>query len=76
MLLGVTGKLTVQGSTYTGQMPPFAQLSDAEIVAIGSYERGSFGNTMAPLTRDWWQRYAADWMGAPSPGGDEELGPP
>jgi mono/diheme cytochrome c family protein len=77
MLLGVTGKLTVQGSIYTGQMPPFAQLSDAEIAAIGSYERSSFGNTMAPLDAGLVAKVRGGLQGRTKPlTGDEELAPP
>lgn len=45
VLHGVTGTLTVQGKTYTGQMPSFKdKLNDAEIAAVLSYVRKSFGN--------------------------------
>jgi mono/diheme cytochrome c family protein len=77
VLLGITGKLTVQGSTYSGQMPPFAQLSDAEIAAIGSYERSSFGNAVAPFDAALVAKVRGGLDGRTKPlGGDEELGLP
>jgi mono/diheme cytochrome c family protein len=58
-------------------MPPFAQLSDAEIAAIGSYERSSFGNTMAPLDAGLVAKVRGGLQGRTKPlTGDEELGPP
>jgi len=77
VLLGITGKLTVQGSTYTGQMPPLAQLSDAEIAAIGSYERSSFGNVAAPFDAALVAKVRGGLDGRTKPlAGDEELGLP
>ena len=77
VLLGITGKLTVQGTTYAGQMPPFAQLSDAEIAAIGSYERSSFGNVVAPFDAALVAKVRGGLDGRTTPvAGDEELGPP
>ncbi|WP_374581672.1 cytochrome c [Pseudoduganella sp.] len=51
LLHGVTGKLTVKGSAYNGQMPAFKdKLGDAEIAAVLSYIRGNFGNQAAAVT--------------------------
>jgi len=45
LLHGITGKLTVKGSPYSGQMPAFKdKLNDADIAAVLSYVRTSFGN--------------------------------
>ncbi|WP_261531344.1 c-type cytochrome [Burkholderia multivorans] len=53
LLLGVTGKLTVAGSTFNGSMPAFgATLSDDEIAAVASHVRSSFGNHSPALTAD------------------------
>jgi len=46
VLHGVSGSLTVGGTTYNGQMPAFKdKLKDEEIAAVLSYVRGSFGNS-------------------------------
>jgi mono/diheme cytochrome c family protein len=53
LLLGVTGKITVAGSTFNGSMLAFGStLSDAEIAAVASHVRSSFGNKSSALTAD------------------------
>jgi mono/diheme cytochrome c family protein len=53
LLLGVTGKITVAGSTFNGSMPAFGTaLSDAEIAAVASHVRSSFGNHSPAMTAD------------------------
>jgi mono/diheme cytochrome c family protein len=53
LLLGINGPITVKGASYNGLMPAFGhQLSDAEIAAVASYVRTSFGNTSPPVTAD------------------------
>jgi mono/diheme cytochrome c family protein len=53
LLLGINGTITVKGATYNGLMPAFGhQLSDAEIAAVASYVRTSFGNTSPAVTAD------------------------
>jgi mono/diheme cytochrome c family protein len=53
LLHGLTGKLTVKGSAYNGQMPSFKdKLSDAEIAAVLSHIRSNFGNNAAKVTPD------------------------
>ena len=53
LLLGIKGAVTVKGATYNGLMPPFGQqLSDAEIAAVASYVRASFGNKSPALTAE------------------------
>ncbi|MDQ2908153.1 MAG: cytochrome c [Candidatus Eremiobacteraeota bacterium] len=47
VLHGLHGK-AIGGTTYAGQMPSFAQLSDSDIAAIIDHERTSWGNN-APL---------------------------
>src|SRR3546814_2284433 len=45
VLHGVTGDLTVNGTHYNGHMPTFKdKLDDAQIAAVVSHIRGSFGN--------------------------------
>ncbi|MGH7709503.1 MAG: c-type cytochrome [Vulcanimicrobiaceae bacterium] len=43
VLRGLHGK-SIGGQSYSGQMPAFAQLTDAEIAAIVDHERTSWGN--------------------------------
>lgn len=74
VLLGVTGQLTVKGVTYNGQMPALAQLGDAEIAAIGSYERSNFGNAAPPFDAALVARVRGELNGRTKPlAGDEEL---
>ncbi len=45
VLHGISGTLTVKGTTYNGAMPAFKdQLQDAEIAAVLTHLRGSWGN--------------------------------
>jgi mono/diheme cytochrome c family protein len=41
---GLNGAITVQGQQFNGAMPPQGQLSDYDIAAVATFERGSFGN--------------------------------
>ena len=53
LLLGIEGPITVKGAEFHGIMPAFGQqLSDAEIAAVASYVRASFGNKSPPVTAD------------------------
>ncbi len=50
VLNGLQGPITVKGQSYDGVMPPFGeQLSDAEISAVLSHVRSSWGNAAAPI---------------------------
>src|SRR3546814_16988052 len=50
VLHGVTGDLTVNGTHYNGHMPTFKdKLDDAQIAAVVSHIRGSFGNAASPV---------------------------
>lgn len=56
LLHGITGKITVKGAVYQGQMPAYKdKLSDAEIAAVITHIRSSFGNAAgkvdAPLVK-------------------------
>jgi mono/diheme cytochrome c family protein len=73
-LFGVNGSITVVGKPYSGAMPAFgAGLSDAEIAAVLSHIRSSFGNHAPPvipeLVKTERQRYASRTQ--PWAGGDE-----
>jgi len=53
LLHGITGKLTVKGTVYNGQMPPFKdKLNDAEIAAVLTHIRTNFGNSAAKVSAD------------------------
>jgi mono/diheme cytochrome c family protein len=51
VLHGLQGPITVKGSSFSNAMTPFGdQLSDAEIAAVISYERSSWGNSAPAIT--------------------------
>jgi mono/diheme cytochrome c family protein len=51
LLSGLSGPVDVLGTTYQGAMPAFGeQLSDAEIAAVLTHVRGSFGNAAGAVT--------------------------
>ena len=52
LLHGVTGEIEVEGQTYQGAMPAFAQLSDAELAGVASYIRSAWSNQAEPLTAE------------------------
>jgi len=49
-LHGITGSVEVKGANYKGAMPTFATLSDAEIAAVLSYARKTWGNSAAAVS--------------------------
>jgi mono/diheme cytochrome c family protein len=49
-LHGITGSVEVKGATYKGAMPVFSTLSDAEIAAVLSYARKTWGNSAAAVS--------------------------
>lgn len=50
MLHGIQGEIEVQGVTYNGAMPAFARLSDAELAAVTSHIRATWGNAAEAIT--------------------------
>lgn len=53
VLKGLQGPITVKGTSFNSAMTPFGdQLSDAEIAAVISYERSSFGNHSSAITAE------------------------
>jgi len=53
VLHGLQGPITVKGTSFNNAMTPFGdQLSDAEIAAVISYERSSFGNHSSAITAE------------------------
>lgn len=51
VLKGLHGK-SIRGTAYAGAMPPFAQLTDADVAAIVDHERTSWGNSAPIITPD------------------------
>lgn len=50
LLHGLSGPVDVAGETYSGAMPPWGgALSDAEIAAVTTYVRSSWGNKAPPI---------------------------
>jgi mono/diheme cytochrome c family protein len=49
-LHGISGSVQVKGTTYNGAMPVFNALSDAEIAAVLSYVRSTWGNSAAAVS--------------------------
>ena len=48
---GLNGKISVNGKTYNGQMPPWkGTLSDSDIAAVVTYIRSSWGNHASAVT--------------------------
>jgi mono/diheme cytochrome c family protein len=52
VLHGMQGEVTVKGQKFNNVMAPWASLSDAQIAAILTYERSSWGNTAAAVTAE------------------------
>lgn len=51
ILHGLVGDVEVQGQPFNGAMPAWGPtLSDAEIAAVATYIRSSFGNQSLPIT--------------------------
>ena len=51
VLQGVTGDITVKGTTYKGAMPAFkTQLSDDQVAAVLSHVRSQWGNAATAVT--------------------------
>jgi mono/diheme cytochrome c family protein len=76
VLHGITGPVTVAGATFNGAMPAWAdQLSDAEIAAVLSYERSSFGNQAPPIASSLVAAERAATAGRTQPWTASELQP-
>ena len=52
VLHGLTGEVTVKGQKFNNVMAPWASLSDAQIAAILTYERSSWGNSAPAVTAE------------------------
>lgn len=49
MLYGIRGPIEVRGTVYNGVMPAFARLSDAELAAVTTHIRSSWGNSAGAI---------------------------
>ena len=52
LLFGVQGEMIVNEQAYNGVMPAFSQLSDAELAAVLTHIRASWGNAASPITAE------------------------
>ena len=52
ILHGLQGEITVKGQKFNNVMAPWASLSDAQIAAILTHERSSWGNSASAVTAD------------------------
>lgn len=64
VLNGLQGPITVRGRSFQNEMSAFGgQLSDAEIAAVLTYERASWGNKAAAVTPELVQKVRAATAG-------------
>ncbi|WP_176091397.1 c-type cytochrome [Burkholderia ambifaria] len=75
LLRGVAGPLTVNGTSFNAAMPEFGpRMSDAEIAAVATHIRGSFGNKAQPVSADLIKQEREKSQGKTAPvAGDKEL---
>lgn len=50
LLHGIQGAIDVKGVSYDGMMPAWKALTDAEIAAVATYVRSSWGNSASAVT--------------------------
>lgn len=68
LLHGLQGRMQVKGTTYSGVMPAFgARLSDAEIAAILTHIRSSWGNDAPEVTGREVQEVRQEYSGRTQP---------
>lgn len=74
VLHGLQGRMQVRGTTYRGVMPAFgSRLSNAEIAAILTYVRTSWGNEASEVTADEVQEVRREYNGRTRPWSGAEL---
>lgn len=56
LLHGIDGEIDVEGVTYKGSMPAFAQLADAELAAVATYIRSSWSNKSEALAPELFEK--------------------
>lgn len=77
-LHGLQGPVTVRGQTINGIMPPFGTgvpMSDAEIAAVLTHERSSWGNKAAAVTAEMVARERAATANQQGPWSVDQLQP-
>lgn len=76
LLHGISGSLTVKSAVYNGAMPAFqGKLNDAEIAAVLTYVRSSFGNAVGKVDAALVKTARAAGKDRKLPwNGDDELG--
>jgi mono/diheme cytochrome c family protein len=52
LLHGITGDLVVKGSSFSGTMPAFGHLSDADLAALATYIRNEWSNGAAAVATE------------------------
>lgn len=76
VLHGLQGAITVAGSTYNSVMLPYGgtgEMNDAEVAAVLTYVRSSFGNSAPAVTADEVAAVRAATSGRTTPWTAEEL---
>ena len=74
LLHGLTGRIEVKGTTYSGTMPPWGgALDDEGIAQIATYVRSNFGNDASPVTTEEVAKVRAATKGRTKPWTAKEL---
>jgi mono/diheme cytochrome c family protein len=76
VLHGLQGEINVAGSTYNSVMLPYGgtgEMNDAEVAAVLTYVRSSFGNSASAVTADEVAAVRAATSGRTTPWTAEEL---
>lgn len=78
VLHGLQGTVTVRGQTFNGVMPPYGTavpMSDAEVAAVLTHERSSWGNSAPAVTADLVARERAATASQQTPWTVDQLKP-
>lgn len=67
LLHGITGDITVKGNKFSGAMPSFAQLSDAELAGIASFIRGNWSNKAEAIPAELFAKERKDGAARTTP---------
>lgn len=74
LLHGVSGRMEVQGQTYSGSMPPWGDALGADgIASVATYVRSNFGNDASPVTTEEVERVQSATKGRKKPWTAKEL---
>lgn len=75
VLGGLAGPVTVKGAAFNNIMPSQAQLSDAELAAVLTYVRNSWGNTGTMVTKEMVTKVRAEAASHAGPWSSTDLEP-